>query len=332
MKLAGRNEASNLFLIVLSRLEAASRSLIEAANSNASAPQNLNIQNFVVSSVRSIANDVDIWGLYDSARSYLDGLADLEVSSVTADELADELSAQTENFLAHYKRYLIARDYSTSFDLILLAHEMHPLFSGLGAASELAVESFGGPDLVSGAELEIYSSSKIEEVDEYVKILIAFRDIYAVIAKLLGVDSSYEPLRVSKIESGSLLLKLKGAADVVRFMAQVIRRAVKYGAMHHSLTGRIENLPRAVDAVASVLQLRESLAKSGIDISGMDAEIESAGLKIAKHANLLMTRLDDIGLNGEILTVKGQLLIGMEKEPQKLLTHESAPEDTPDRS
>lgn len=325
-RLSGRSEASYLFLSVIDRLQNATRSFLEEANSNATKPQHFNIQNFVVTSVRNITNDVDLWRLYDSARSYLDGLRDLDVSSGETEGLANELSSRTQKFLEHYKRYMIARDYSTSFDLMLLAQEMYPLFAGLGAASDLAAENFGEIGAVSDAEIEIYSSSKIDEATDYVKVLIAFGKIYTASARLLDVDPEREPLQVSKIESGSLLLKLKGAVGVVRLMTEIIKRAVKYGAMHHSLTGRIENLPKAADAVTSVLQLRESLAKCGIDISGMDQEIESAALKIAKQTNLLMTRLDDIGLNGEFLMLKEQLLIGLEKGPQKLLTHEDVSE------
>ena len=328
-KLAGTERSAYLFVEVITRLEAVSVSFLEEAHNNHGTPNNFKISSFVQNAVRGISNEVDLWEFYESARSYLQGLNSSVEQTVESDRLVKELTSKTEAFLEHYKRYMISRDFLTAFDLMLLAHKIYPMFSGLAAASKVAAENLASFQTLDDSELEIYSRSGVDDVSDYIKILRSFEEIYSAAARLLDVSLDDEPLQIARIESGSLLIKLKGAAKVLRVVRDIVMRVAQFTAMNYSVTGRIDQLPKSAEAVSSVLRLRESLANNGIDVSSMDAEIESAALKIAKQANVLMDRLDDIRIDGELLNLKRQLLIELQEEeaPQRLLGHDDADEN-----
>jgi len=317
LTVAGNKEA-RLFVSVVIRLSDVVTSFLEEANSNFERPQHFNIQNSVISSVRNVTNDVDIWSLYDSAKAYMASLKEPKLPPETTKLLSSQV-ALTQKFLEHYKRYMLVRDYATSFDLMLLAHQIRPGLVGLSAAAVMAAENLEASSREDESELEVLSSSLIRGLEDYIKVFSALLLMYCETCKLVGVDPHLEPLIVEKLETGSLYLKLKGAIKAIKVMTQVLKSAIRYGAMHHSLAGRIDQLPKAADAVDKVIGLRESLAKNGVDVSKIDSEIESATLKIAKQANLIISRMNEIGLNGEILTSKEQLLIALEESTPKLL-------------
>ena len=325
VSIAGATQDAALFVSTISKIAAVTDSFLESAASTSKAPANLNIQALIRNGVRSATQGIGLWNLYESCKSYQFALIEVAALLDESSEKVDYLIRRSNDFLTHYERYAQLHDFETTFDLLVIANELDSRLVGLQIAAEVASENLAPPAIRLGdAELEIISDKFHSSPKDLASVLVALSEIYAVLADLLDVSLYQEPLEIEKIESGSLYIKLKGAVRVIRAASGVLKQAFTYGMSNHTLSGRFDQLPRAAESIERVLRIKETLAAQGLDVSGMDAEIESAALKLAKHTNTLVSHMNDVGLNGEIYGIKEQLLLAYAQEGDskpKLLGH-----------
>ena len=83
---------------------------------------------------------------------------------------------------------------------------------------------------------------------------------------LLHVSVAEYPLRVRKIESGSLWVEIAGEATTVGILASLLLRGARYLHRGFTVEGKRERIPKQVDAAEHVFRLRDQLRRAGIRI------------------------------------------------------------------
>lgn len=140
-------------------------------------------------------------------------------------------------------------------------------------------------DSVSSLRVGFSTDSRVETVHI---TLDAFAVLYAQIADLMHVSTAQHPLVVQRIERGSSWYDFLGYPRIVAFLTSTLERTIAFVHRNYTKEGKLCNLPKAVDAIEDVLELRNQLKAEGIDVNHVDGQLEAATVKIAGQLNKLM--------------------------------------------
>lgn len=131
------------------------------------------------------------------------------------------------------------------------------------------------------------------------------------------------PIRILKIESGSLLASILGHSEVVNLLTKFIGSAATYIYGNYTDNGKLNSIPRKVETIDSVLKLRDNLKNSGIAIDDMDENISKAAVAVAKDLNALISGEAKIKLNDRVISVGEEVQKKMIENKETLtLSHE----------
>lgn len=176
-------------------------------------------------------------------------------------------------------------------------------------------------DVVSDEEgvLTLFSPLSNPSSRELSKILASIQWIYEEVESIIDGYSDNAPLTILKLETGSLYASFKGAPKVIRFVGGILKRAMAYGAANHTVAGSLAQVPAAVQGIEGVMRLRAQMVDAGMSqeaIQVMDERIEASAIHLAKHVAVVVGRMSEIGVNGEIYgvgkEVAEQLKLGYE--------------------
>lgn len=149
--------------------------------------------------------------------------------------------------------------------------------------------------------------------------LIALQEIYSELCHLFGISELDNPLRIQKIESGSLWALLFGNTKVTEFMADSIKSTASFVYRNYTKEGKISSIPMKVETIDSLLDLTKRLEDAGINTSEIKPHIEKSALVISKEISKLIEGQYKVTVNGETLSVNAELekrLIEGLKSPQ----------------
>lgn len=149
----------------------------------------------------------------------------------------------------------------------------------------------------SEAELSLFLPITGNLKDIVTKVA-AIQAIYDELAQLLSISTSEYPLRVVKVESGTLWTKLFGESKVVSLIVKLIERTVGYMYRNYTVEGGLVQIPKTVEAVDAVLHLKNDLEEAGVDTSSMKENLEKAGIVVSKKLNDLLTGQPNVVING----------------------------------
>lgn len=154
----------------------------------------------------------------------------------------------------------------------------------------------------------------------FVNRLTAIGRLYSEVCRLLGVAEEIFPLKIIKIESGSLWLKVFGESRVLNIISRFIEEAAGFIYRNYTSEGKISVVPRNVQALDFVIGLRASLRDQGVDTAEMDQQISGASIHIAKSLNHLLERQGSITVNGRSMSASSEKLRQeLESKPWPLL-------------
>jgi hypothetical protein len=189
--------------------------------------------------------------------------------------------------------------------------------------------------LQSSAEYETGSSDQssmsillpcADNYSAFVSRLVAIGRLYSEICRLLDTAEEDFPLKIIKIESGSLWLKVFGESRVLNLISRFVEEAAGFIYRNYTSEGKISVVPRNVQALDSVIGLRASLREQGVDTREMDQQISGASIHIAKSLNHLLERQGSVTVNGRSMSASSEKLRQeLESRPWPLL-EQSAPD------
>jgi len=136
---------------------------------------------------------------------------------------------------------------------------------------------------------------------DFVTKLEALQKLYSQLCFLLHISESDFPLRIAKIESGSLFVKIFGEPKVIQFISELIKDTTGFLYRNMTTEGKIQSIPRKKEAIESVIKLREKLHEAGIEVNHLDESLKQSAILIADELNCLLAGEPKVKLNGEIL-------------------------------
>ncbi|MGD8306189.1 MAG: hypothetical protein PVF17_06015 [Ignavibacteria bacterium] len=131
--------------------------------------------------------------------------------------------------------------------------------------------------------------------------------LYSELCEIANISLKSTPLRIRKIESGCLWIDLLGNTAIISIVGVLIKQYANYLYRTYTEEGKIAKVPKSVEAVESVLRLRDKLKKKKIDTKNLDEQIEKSGYMIAKHLNTLLAGESVIEINDEKLSISDEL-------------------------
>ena len=216
----------------------------------------------------------------------------------------EDLQQQIENFAELYDVYLGRQIPLNARNLLASAQRLSnqiPIFIELLSCAREAI----GPQ-----ELPSSHDSKISVIlpehfslKDFAERLLALQSIYSELCALFNVSEVDHPLRIGKVESGSLWALLFGNTRIVEMMASFIERSASWVYRNYTTEGKLNGLPRKVEAIDALLELTKRLEESNMDVSGMKPNIEKAALMLSKDLMTLIDGQPNITVNDEKLSL-----------------------------
>ena len=137
--------------------------------------------------------------------------------------------------------------------------------------------------------------------DEFTFCLERIRRIYSELSQVMHVEGSYTPLKVVKIESGSLHAILSGIGNVVETFGLLFEKIVYLCFEKFTRTGQIHTQREVQELVKGDLALRDELAKRGLDTESADEHIVKSFTIVTKETLRLAGTAPKFKINGKVL-------------------------------
>lgn len=140
---------------------------------------------------------------------------------------------------------------------------------------------------------------------------------------MFNVSSKQTPLGIIKIESGSLWTWLRGEPGVLAAMKNLIEKSAHYFYRNYTDEGKLSTIPKKVETIDSVLQLRDELKKREIPTNELEEHITKASVAIGKNLEKLLGGEQRVEINGVViaLTPVGQQQLILDKKVILITDH-----------
>ena len=135
----------------------------------------------------------------------------------------------------------------------------------------------------------------------------AINIIYAELCTLAGESYTHTSPKIIKIESGSLWVDILGYPKIISLLESILEGSIGYMYRTFTREGKIGSIPRKVESVESILELRKKLKAVGIDTSDLDENLQKASVVIAQETNNLLVGEPKLTLNKRVFTIGAEL-------------------------
>lgn len=142
---------------------------------------------------------------------------------------------------------------------------------------------------------------------EFVDKLQSLQELYSEICLLFNVSENDYPLRIVKMESGSLFVKIFGESKVIATILSWIEETTKYFHRNYTKEGKISAIPRDLTAIEKVLEVTQKLEEVGIDVGEAKDKLQKSSIVVADKLNKLLAGEADISINQERYSMKANL-------------------------
>lgn len=147
--------------------------------------------------------------------------------------------------------------------------------------------------------------------------LASLNKLYEELCGLLEASLQRYPLRIIRLEVGSLFTVTQGFDKAIDLLGDLIKSALNYFYRNYTNEGKITLIPRKVEVIESALHLRDALAERGVSVERLDSKLQQASIIIADELNDLLGAVSRANVNGQIFEAP--------KELQELITARSKP-------
>ena len=225
------------------------------------------------------------------------------------------LLSEIDGFINHYE-YCV-RNFAEK-GLFRLCSYGAGLYSTLGTISQFftALEGTVYP-AVSVDKSEDHKRLSLQICGEYdlttfAKKISSVDTIYNELGNLCKISLTDNPAQIIKIESGSLWLDILGYPRIIDMLETFFKSAIQF--LHRTYTneGKICSLPKKVEAVDALLDLRNNLNSAGVDTKSLDANLKKASVSLSNNLNTLLSGAPKVVVN------QTQYSVGHEQEQRYL--------------
>ncbi|NYG35353.1 hypothetical protein HZU83_15630 [Sphaerotilus montanus] len=288
--------------------------------------ENANSAHSQMASLPRITKEISARNLFREIESL-----ELRLSSALAEGLDEpkyilEPIGTLDEFADAYNNYVVHQAGVNALPLLLVARRLKQTLANL--RSFLTHISANASGLSSAGEDEAVFSMillNVTDLQDFAKKLGALSELYAEICYVLGVSVASHPLRIGKIESGSLWTRLFGDTRAVGLMLTLVESSVRYFHRNYTTEGKIAAIPKRIESLDAILQFSSRLKESGVDVTTLNESLAKNAASIADSLNELVSNQPVVELNGQVLSVHADIekrLLQFVSTPK--LTYDSA--------
>jgi hypothetical protein len=202
------------------------------------------------------------------------------------------------------------------FNLINASQDFVDFIDGILAGLESTVnilqsERRQAPE--NQADLSIFLENGTGIYSQFLEKLQSIQVLYSEICQLLGVSEQEYPLRIVKIESGSLWTKVFGESKTIELLTRCAENSFDFLYRNYTREGQIASIPRQVGVLESTIQLAALLEEKGYDVSAMKEPIQKSGQIIAANLQELLQGQGKVQLNDK------EYIVGPSRQTESFL-------------
>lgn len=218
-------------------------------------------------------------------------------------KLLAELVQEIEEFSAIYDTFITRGSPVNALPVILAAQALFSRLQMLLCCFELFDELIGNHDIAGSSEepLTLWLPAHFD-LSGFARRLQAVQTLYSELCMLLSISEHDHPLRISKIESGSLWAKFFGESRVIGLIASFVEQAALWMYRNHTAEGKITSVSMKIEAVDAMLELTARLKEAGLQTEGMDAHIEKSAFVISRDLAILLDGQSSITVNEKVIS------------------------------
>ncbi|MBI6914967.1 hypothetical protein N7645_05310 [Pseudomonas juntendi] len=242
-------------------------------------------------------------------------LAQFQFSQPQSPELINSLKQQIEDFSDLYDVFITNGTASNALPVVLAAQELNIKLQTLMQSLQMVDDLVGNHDVAGSAEapLTIWLPAHFD-LKDFGRRLLAVQALYTELCMLLSISESDHPLRISKIESGSLWVKVFGESKVIDLLVSFVKETASWMYRNHTTEGKVSAMPLKVEAIDALLGLSTRLQAAGIDTSSMDAHIQKSAFVIAKDLGVLLDGQATITINDQTISASADFTQALGKQ------------------
>jgi hypothetical protein len=162
------------------------------------------------------------------------------------------------------------------------------------------IEGDESPD--DSKTLSIYLPATLN-FQEFISRLNLINLIYDELCQIFDVSISEHPLKIIKVESGSLWVKIFGSSKVIALMDDILRGFAKYIHRNYTKEGKIAAIPTTLKTMDEVLSFSNKLQAAGVDVTEIHEQLAKGALVMTKSVNLLYSNQPSVVINGETVSL-----------------------------
>lgn len=253
---------------------------------------------------------------FKSLEHFQIALAELQFSHTPSSELIQDLRNQIEAFSDLYDVFITSGTGTNALPVVLGAQDLHPRLATLRQSLQMFERLVGNLDVAGSAEapLEICLPAHLD-LKDFGQRLLAVQALYSEICMLLSVSEIDHPLRISKIESGSLWAKVFGESRVIGLLVSCVKETASWLYRNHTTEGKVSAVPQKIEAIDAMLGLSARLQAVGMDTSEMNAHIQKSAFLIAKDLGVLLDGQGSITINDQTIAADAHFMHALSKQP-----------------
>lgn len=252
--------------------------------------------------IRSSFRTQSVWAGVEDLRRRIEKV---RVSDISV-ELGESVGSQLSLFSDAYEEFVSSYSVEKTFTLVDTGNDLYQSIEALKLTATLATRALESHSQVQEGEAELelilYSNPT---ATEFTAKLAALVEIYDKICELFAVNAAANPLRISKIESGSWIVKVAGSLPVIGVITRLVEATAQYFYRNFIKEGQISELPRKAEVVERILDLKKNLEEQGLDTSGMKENIEKSSVLLSQKLNVLLGGEPKIVINAIEVNVAG---------------------------
>ncbi len=170
----------------------------------------------------------------------------------------------------------------------------------------------------------------VVDLRDFAHKVAAVQDLYDELAAMLNVSTATSPLRIGKVESGSLLTRLFGDTKIVDLMVRFIESAARFVHRNYTKEGKLSAIPGKVESLEAILELSNRLKESGVDVADLQSSLAKNAVHIAESLSSLVADQPEIEVNGTVIKAGQEVHQALlEKASAPRLTYAPAPREVP---
>jgi len=276
---------------------------IVSLQGNPAVAHNEHVRNSVQSAITRLKQlkiaDVfsETWRLQASLEQFLSPM------SLYTTEWLEPMARAISDFKVAYEEFVREYSFPSTLGLLEKARTLHLLIASLRVTLELIRQNLENQPFVmreGEGRLTIYfeSHSSIQALSTK---LLAFDRIYDKLCEVMTVSKSDWPIRIGKIETGTLFTDFFGAKPILEAMASIITGTAKYIHRTYTRDGKIGAIPKKLELVESLLMTAQKFEAAGLDASQIRESVQIAATQISQEAVNLLANEPMVIVNSEVI-------------------------------